>query len=113
MYNVNAVCKLLNIKPHTLRYWEQEIPMLSQRKSQTGRKIYTKVELQLLLRIRHLIHNKKYTLEGVKEKLWQDINNINPDIKSRIISIKSSLLDILNLVREKDSNYKFDTDLQD
>ena len=87
--------------------------MLSQRKSQTGRKIYTKVELQLLLRIRHLSHNKKYTLEGVKEKLWQDINNINPDIKSRIISIKSSLVDILNLVREKDSNYKGDTDLQD
>ena len=82
MYNANAVCKILDIKPHTLRYWEQEIPMLSQRKSQTGRKIYTKTDLQLLLRVKHLLYKKKYTLQGVREKLWEDIKQIDPNIFS-------------------------------
>ncbi len=74
--------------------------MLSQRKSQTGRKIYTKTELHLLLRIKHLLYKKKYTMHGVKERLWQDIQQINPNIKSRIVNIKGSLLDILNIVQE-------------
>lgn len=101
MYNVNEICKLLDIKPHTLRYWEQEIPMLSQRKSQTGRKVYTKSEMQLLLRIKHLIYDKKYTLQGVKEQLWEDIKNKDPNIKSRINSIRSTLLDMLNIVKNE------------
>ncbi|MGQ9678059.1 MAG: MerR family transcriptional regulator [bacterium] len=67
-YSVSAVCKKLNIQPHTLRYWEKEFEMKFQRNS-AGRRIVSAEQLKKLELIRHLLHQEKMTIKGAKRKL--------------------------------------------
>jgi DNA-binding transcriptional MerR regulator len=98
-YSIGEVSKLLNIKPHVIRYWEQEIPYLSARKSVTGRRIFTDRDVQILYRIRYLLYEKRYTIEGAKKRIWEEINSRNVDMTSRIAGIRSELIEILSKIR--------------
>lgn len=71
-YSIGKICEILDTKPHILRYWEQEIPLLSPRKSRSGRRIYSEADLHLLFRIRYLVQAKGYTLTGAGKRLVED-----------------------------------------
>jgi DNA-binding transcriptional MerR regulator len=94
------VCELLGIRPHVLRYWEQELELLSPRKDETGKRVYSRSELNLLYRIRHLLYVKKYTLAGVRERLWNELNGEEENAAARIRHIRGELLFIEGRVRE-------------
>jgi len=94
------VCDLLGIKPHILRYWERELELLSPRKDETGKRIYSHSELNLLFRIRHLLYDKKYTLAGVRERLWNELYGEEGNTAARIRHIRSELLFIEGRIRE-------------
>lgn len=67
-YSLREVCKLLNIKPHNLEYWERRIPEIKSHKI-GKRKFYKKEELEILLQVKKLLE-EGYTLEGVRKKLF-------------------------------------------
>ncbi len=107
MYTIGEICDLLGIKQHVLRYWEKEIPLLSPQKTLSGRRIYSKKDLQLLFRLKYLLYQRKYTLSGAKDKIWEEIQKRDPNAISRIAEIRSDLVDVLRRVRnrsEKDMN---------
>lgn len=107
MYTIGEICDLLGIKQHVLRYWEREIPLLSPQKTLSGRRIYSKKDLQLLFRLKYLLYERKYTLAGAKDKIWEEIQKRDPNITSRIAEIRSDLVDVLRRVRirlENDMN---------
>ncbi len=62
-WSIGEVARLLGVKPHVIRYWESELPLLSPRKSLSGRREYSSSEIRLLLRFRHLLYEKKFTVE--------------------------------------------------
>jgi len=99
MYTIGEICDLLGIKQHVLRYWEKEIPLLSPQKTLSGRRIYSKKDLQLLFRLKYLLYERKYTLTGAKDKIWEEIQKRDPNITSRIAEIRSDLVDVLRRVR--------------
>lgn len=105
-YQIGTVCKLLDVKPHVLRYWEQEIPLLSPRKDEAGRRIYTRQELDLLLRIKYLLQHKKFTLAGVREKLWQEFYSEEQNVRSHIIALRNELLLLQGRVAEQGKKLK-------
>lgn len=100
-YHIGQVSELLEIKAHVLRYWEQEIPLLSPRKDESGRRIYTRQELDLLMRIKYLIQEKKFTLAGAREKLWEEFYAEEKGTRAHIAVLRNELLLLQGRVREQ------------
>jgi len=100
-YRIGTVCRLLGVKPHVIRYWEQEIPLLSPRKDEQGRRLYSRQELDLLLRIKYLLQQKKFTLAGVREKLWAEFYSEEQNVRAHIIALRNELLLLQSRIAEQ------------
>ena len=100
MYSISEVCDLLDLKPHILRYWEREIPLLSPKKNYTGRRVYSLGDLQILCRLQYLLTIRKFNISSAREKLWQEIQYCQPGIRSTISEIRGELLYVLRQVRQ-------------
>jgi DNA-binding transcriptional MerR regulator len=68
-YKIGEVCKLLDIQPYVLRYWETEFAALHPQKSQSGQRAYLETEIETIRRIKRLLYEEGYTIAGAKKKL--------------------------------------------
>ncbi|MGH9594719.1 MAG: MerR family transcriptional regulator [Bryobacteraceae bacterium] len=68
-FRIGEVARLAGIKPYVLRFWETEFPSLGPKKSGTGHRLYRRKEVQLVLEIKQLLHEKRYTIEGARKLL--------------------------------------------
>jgi len=71
-FKIGEVSDLLGVEPYVLRYWETEFTVLSPKKSGTGHRLYRRKDVELLLRIKHLLYEKKFTIEGARQFLLAD-----------------------------------------
>jgi DNA-binding transcriptional MerR regulator len=75
LYKIGEVCKVADLQPYVLRYWETEFPQLSPNKSGGGQRLYTKRELDIILRIKELLYREGFTIAGAKKKLETDLSD--------------------------------------
>jgi len=68
-FAIGEVSKLCDVKPHVLRYWEQEFPNLSPNTRRGNRRYYQPEEVLLIRKIRELLYEEGYTIQGAKQKL--------------------------------------------
>ena len=68
-YKLNEVCAIADTQPYVLRFWESEFPQLSPRKSRGGHPIYTRDDVDLVLRIKRLLHEREFSLSDAREAL--------------------------------------------
>jgi DNA-binding transcriptional MerR regulator len=68
-FKIGEVSELLGVEPYVLRYWETEFAVLSPKKSGTGHRLYRRKDVELLLRIKHLLYEKRFTIEGARQTL--------------------------------------------
>jgi DNA-binding transcriptional MerR regulator len=68
-YKIGDVCRIADVQPYVLRYWESEFPLLAPDRSQTGPRTYTSRELKLIERIKRLLYDEGYTIAGAKKRL--------------------------------------------
>ena len=68
-FRIGDVAKLAGIKPYVLRFWETEFPALGPKKSGTGHRLYRRKEVELVLEIKTLLYEKRYTIEGARKHL--------------------------------------------
>jgi DNA-binding transcriptional MerR regulator len=68
-YSISEVCDLVGLKPHVLRYWETQFQVLNPSKNRSGNRVYQRKEIKLILLVKHLLYEEKYTVEGAKSKL--------------------------------------------
>ncbi len=68
-YSIGEVCDLTNLKPHVLRYWETQFDVLNPTKNRAGNRVYRAKEIELVLLVKHLLYEEKYTIEGAKQRL--------------------------------------------
>jgi DNA-binding transcriptional MerR regulator len=68
-YSISEVSKITEIEQYVLRYWETEFEQLKPQKNRAGNRIYTNKDIQLILHIKALLREKKYTIEGAKKIL--------------------------------------------
>lgn len=74
-FRIGEVAGLLGVEPYVLRYWETEFPTLSPKKSGTGHRLYRRKDVELLLKIKHLLYDKRYTIEGARQSLHNESKN--------------------------------------
>jgi len=80
-YSISEVSKLTEIEQYVLRYWETEFDQLKPQKNRAGNRIYTNKDIQLILYIKELLREKKYTIEGAKKILEDSTQLKTPQIK--------------------------------
>ena len=69
LYKIGEVCKMADVQPYVLRYWETEFPPLAPNKSGGGQRLYTQHEIDVILRIKQLLYSEGFTIAGAKKKL--------------------------------------------
>jgi DNA-binding transcriptional MerR regulator len=65
-FRIGEVSKLLDVEPYVVRFWETEFPGLAPKKSDTGQRLFRRKDVELLLQIKHLLYEKKFTIEGAR-----------------------------------------------
>lgn len=98
-WSIGEVARFLGVKPYIIRYWESELPLLSPRKGLSGRREYSSSEIRLLMRFRHLLYDRKFTIEGAKRRMWEELGAGEPDIGARLAEMRSDLIDALMTIR--------------
>ncbi|MGH8502014.1 MAG: MerR family transcriptional regulator [Gammaproteobacteria bacterium] len=68
-FTIGEVSELCNVKPHVLRYWEQEFPSLKPAKRRGNRRYYQRHDVMLIRQIRSLLYEQGYTIGGARQKL--------------------------------------------
>ncbi|MDH3272677.1 MAG: MerR family transcriptional regulator [Gemmatimonadota bacterium] len=68
-YSIGEVCDLTGLKPHVLRYWETQFDVLNPTKNRAGNRVYRQRDVEVVLLVKHLLYDEKYTIEGANQKL--------------------------------------------
>jgi DNA-binding transcriptional MerR regulator len=68
-FRIGEVSQLVGVEPYVLRYWESEFPGLSPKKSNTGQRMFRRKDVEMLLNIKQLLYDKKFTIEGARKAL--------------------------------------------
>lgn len=82
-FKIGEVSQLVGVEAYVLRYWESEFPGLSPRKSETGQRMFRRKDVELLLRIKHLLYDQKFTIEGARKALQASVKQVLPGKPAR------------------------------
>jgi len=107
-FTIGEVSELCGVKPHVLRYWEQEFTQLKPVKRRGNRRYYQHHEVLLIRRIRELLYEQGFTISGARNKLDGSNEPEQPEIpeppsisldEEGIEKVRAELLDILQVLR--------------
>ncbi len=103
-YSIGDVERMTGIKAHVLRYWEEAVPLIRPRKDDQGRRFYGTRDVELIERVKFLVQEKKYTLEGAGERLLAELADPGDERARQELSlIKQTLQEALRLVRARET----------
>jgi DNA-binding transcriptional MerR regulator len=120
LYKIGEVCRMADVQPYVLRYWETEFTALAPNKSGGGQRLYTRAEIDTILRIKQLLYTEGFTIAGAKKKLDELIEPVaspepevsveapakkgaraakaTPGVSKKIASVKRELQSLLDLL---------------
>ncbi|MEN8129200.1 MAG: MerR family transcriptional regulator [Pseudomonadota bacterium] len=100
-FTIGEVSDLCRVKPHVLRYWEQEFPSLKPVKRRGNRRYYQRHEVILIRQIRSLLYEQGYTIGGARQKLSGTSNNEkSAKYKQVIHQLSKELEELLELLKK-------------
>ena len=71
-FKIGEVAKLVGVKPYVLRYWESEFHIVKPGKTRSKHRLYRRKDVETLLRIKNLLHGKRFTIEGARQQLKRE-----------------------------------------
>ena len=102
-YSIKEVSELTSLKPYVLRYWESEFPLLKPSKNKAGNRTYKQKDINVILQIKELLYDKKFTIKGAIEEMKKgdsvtqsSSKQISGSDASVLIEIRNELKNILN-----------------
>lgn len=99
-FKIGEVSEITGLESHVLRFWESEFKNIKPRRTSTGQRMYRKNDIQLILYIKHLLHNEKFTIQGARKYIESESGN-SKTIESGKIDvsyIRSELEDIKKML---------------
>ena len=93
-YNISDLERLLRVKGYVIRYWEKEIPLVQPVRDTQGRRVYSDRDLQLLVRLKYLLYERRFTIEGARAQLYRELAGGNQDLRAGISALRSELLSL-------------------
>ncbi len=108
-YSISEVAEMTDVKPYVLRFWEKEFPLLRPKKNRGGNRTYQKREIALVNRIKNLLYEQGYTIEGARLKLSETAPEVRRDEKMAELlnQVKRELMELERLLSDnKDDGIK-------
>lgn len=99
-FKIGEVARIVGVKPYVLRYWETEFSILKPGKTRSKHRLYRRRDVELLLRIKDLLHTRRFTIEGARKKLREESTSAEPqaaatgalaEIREALVRIRDSL----------------------
>ena len=110
-YSIGEVSKVTELKQYVLRYWETEFKQLNPSKNKAGNRTYRQKDIDLILQIKDLLYNQKFTIEGARKMLsGMEAPTVETALESEaktsvdldlLIKIRGELKSILEHLRQK------------
>lgn len=100
-FTIGEVSELCDVKPHVLRYWEQEFPTLKPVKRRGNRRYYQRHDVVLIRQIRSLLYEQGYTIGGARQKLADptEVEEVGSNANNEIIQqTRAELEDLLQFL---------------
>src|ERR1700757_3229042 len=105
LYKIGEVCRIADVQPYVLRYWETEFPALAPNKSGGGQRLYSQREIDIILRIKQLLYSEGFTIAGAKKQLEREDDSspaapAQKDLTKALGEVRKDLRAILDLLRK-------------
>lgn len=110
--SISEVSELVGVKPHVLRYWETQFSMLRPKKNRAGNRMYRPDEVKVLLQIKELLYQRKFTIAGARRRLLDERKDGPPPAEPRVENadrklllheVKTELRNLLGRLRARDA----------
>ncbi len=102
-FKIRDVAKIVNVKPHVLRYWESEFPSLSPQKNKNGQRMYTRKDVEMAAEICRLLHQERYSIAGAIARLKKRKGPSPKEAKGSLgtlRSVRKGLVGLLDSLKE-------------
>ena len=98
-YRIGEVTEITGLAAYVLRFWESEFSAIRPRRTESGQRLYRKKDIETILQIKHLLYEKKFTIEGARNHLKPSSSQGAPDsLKPLLNEIRSELAAIRDLL---------------
>lgn len=99
-FTIGEVSELCSVKPHVLRYWEQEFPQLKPVKRRGNRRYYQRHDVLLIRQIRSLLYDQGYTIGGARQQLSGEIAKGDNTMSQQVIhQVRKELEEVLQILK--------------
>ena len=99
-YSISEVSAIAGLKQYVLRYWETEFTQLKPSKNRAGNRTYRQKDIDLILKIKELLHVRKFTIEGARTMLGSKKFSGTPLLDKQLDTIKKELLEFIHIINE-------------
>ena len=90
-FKIGEVSDIVEVAAHVLRYWETEFPIIKPQKSRSQQRVYRRRDVENLLRIKHLLYERKFTIAGARQELRGGSKKVPPAQVSGLYKARQSL----------------------
>jgi DNA-binding transcriptional MerR regulator len=96
-YRIGEVAELVGVEPHVLRYWEREFRNIRPTKSAKGQRVYSRRDVENLMRVRTLLYGEGFTIAGAKKKLHEadpersGAGGLEPRTREQLIAMRADI----------------------
>ncbi len=98
-FRIGEVAKIAGVRPSVLRYWETEFPSLRPEKSRSGQRVYERRHVELVLEVKRLLKEQRFTIDGARKALRGDKLSKTTD-NALVSRIRKEVEELLQLVEE-------------
>jgi DNA-binding transcriptional MerR regulator len=99
-YRVGEVSQLVGVESYVLRYWEKMFPQLKPEKDETGQRVYTRPDIDLILRIKDLLYEERYTIDGARKRLKRESKSKDNRDSGDVQKLLMVLKDVKDVLQE-------------
>ena len=101
-FKIGEVAEITGVKPYVLRYWESEFKMVNPSKSRSRQRLYRKSDVELIFRIKELLYEERYTINGARKKLKElGYGRISqPELQFEKVESQSALDQVIQELKE-------------
>lgn len=97
-FKIGEVSEITGLEAYVLRFWETEFKKINPKRTKSGQRLYTKKDVELILTIKNLLHEERFTIQGAKQYLNAE-NHKKKRSDFNLETLKKELLEIKELLQ--------------
>lgn len=98
-FRIGEVSKIAGLPTYVLRFWETEFSKIRPKRTSSGQRLYTRNDIELILKIKNLLYEKKFTIQGARQHLSTRTRKKDMPTKQLLKDLRSELKSIKDMLR--------------